>query len=95
VADLRFGVSRVMLEFPGRMSIRGKQVSSEREYSRLTEERDYWEFSNALSVDLPPRSGFLGVGSLILHVHGKYSEIGKGMFSIKTPALKIHIELST
>jgi hypothetical protein len=47
------------------------------------------------SSDLPPRSGFLVVGNLKLRVHGKYLEIGKGMFSIETAALKIHIELGT
>lgn len=50
-------------------------------------------YPTAGSVELLPRGRFLVVRDLVLRVHGKYSEIGKGVFSVETAALKIHIEL--
>ena len=50
-------------------------------------------YPNAGSIELLPRGRFLMVRDLVFRVHGKYSEIGKGVFSVETVALKIHIEL--
>jgi hypothetical protein len=50
-------------------------------------------FRNARSLDVPIYRRFLGFGNFILCVHRKYFEIGKGMFSVETAALKIHIKL--
>jgi hypothetical protein len=59
----------------------------------LTRNAIVGSFPSARSLVVPPCCGFLGIGDFILRVHGKYFEIGKGMFSVETAPLKVHIKL--